>query len=202
MKIEAKDYVGFLTGNLEELSLSILPLWHPLGFVSCVIKQNENVTLRVHFWPRGERRVKTPDWPIHTHSYFLSSYVLEGSIRDVRYKTIANGQYIAYSVRYFEGGSEICQTAEKVGVASIVDESRRAGESYEVDLDVFHQSIVPFEGSAVTIVALSKFTDCPPLVLGSDAEDKYPYDRTPYDKELFWENVARAVRGTLNKRVN
>ena len=158
--------------------------------------------MRVHLWPKGERRVKNPDWPIHTHSYFLSSIVLQGNIRDIQYNSIEGGQNVVYSVSYFEGGSEITQTAEKVGVVPLVDELRCEGDSYEVDLDVFHQSVVPVDRSAVTLVALSKFTDSPPLVLGSPAEEKYPYDRTPYDKDLFWGEATGVVKDTLIKRVN
>lgn len=202
MKIEAKDHFNFLSDNLRKLESTVVPLWHPLGFVSCVIKQTEEFTLRVHLWPKGERRVKNPDWPIHTHSYFLSSFVLQGDIRDIRYKSIEDGQNVVYSVRYFQGGSEITQTEEKVGVVPLVDELRCEGDSYEVDLDVFHQSVVPIEQSAVTLVALSNFTDSPPLVLGSPADKRYPYDRTPYDKDLFWESVSGAVSVNINNRVN
>lgn len=202
MKIEAKDHFNFLSENMKEIASTSVPLWHPLGFVSCIIKQTEEFTLRVHFWPKGERRVKNPDWPIHTHSYFLSSYVLQGGIRDIRYKSIEGGQNVVYSVRYFEGGSEITQTADKVGVVPLVDELRCEGDSYVVDLNVFHQSVVPVDQSAVTLVALSNFTDSPPLVLGTPAKERYPYERTPFDKEFFWERVSMAVTGTLNKRVN
>lgn len=202
MKIDAKSQFIFLSEKLKELASTVVPLWHPLGFVSCVIKQTEEFTLRVHFWPKGERRVKNPDWPIHTHSYFLSSFVLKGAVRDIRYKSIEGGENVVYSVRYFEGGSEITQTSDKVGVVPLVDELRCEGDSYVVDLNVFHQSVVPFQESAVTLVALSNFTNSPPLVLGSPAEERYPYDRAPYDKGLFWESVSGAVSETLNKRVN
>lgn len=199
MKIEAKNYLGFLYENINELRSKAVPLWHPLGFVSCIIKETQNYTLRVHFWPKGERRVKNPDWPIHTHSYFLSSFVLRGSVRDIRYKTIDGGQGVIYSVRYFNGGSEITQTEKEIGVVPIVDELRNSGDSYEVGLDVFHQSVVEKESSAVTLVALSQFVDSPPLVLGSSAEEKYPYDRKPYDKDAFWDQVSMAVADALNK---
>lgn len=202
MKIEAKNYFEFLAKNLDELSSTIDPFWHPLGFVSCIIKKNEQVTLRVHYWPKGERRVKNPDWPIHNHSYFLSSYILLGNVRDIRFKATEGSQYLAYSVKYCDGGSAINQTAEKFSVEPIVDELRKAGDSYEVDSSVFHQSIVPKDSSAVTLVALSQFTDSPPIVLGSRGEESYPYERMPYSKDVFWENVSIAVRGKPMKRVN
>ncbi len=199
MKTKASSYLSFLSDNIEELRASSTPLWHPLGFVSCIIKQDKDHTIRVHLWPESERRVKNPDWPIHTHAYYLSSYVLEGSIRDVRYETIENGDYVAYAVRYFKGGSEISQTKGRVGVKAVIDESRAEGESYEVAINVFHQSSVPVDRSAITLVALSNFSDSPPLVLGSLAADKYPYDRTPYDKNVFWQRVSDAIEKTLNK---
>lgn len=202
MKIDAKSHFTFLSENLKKLASTTVPLWHPLGFVSCIIKQTEEFTLRVHFWPKGERRVKNPDWPIHTHSYFLSSFVLKGTVRDIQYKSIEGGENVVYSVRYFEGGSEITQSSSRVGVVQLVDKLRHEGDSYVVDLNVFHQSVIPSQESAVTLVALSNFTNSPPLVLGSSAEERYPYDRTPYDKGFFWESVSSAVSETLNKRVS
>lgn len=198
MKIEAKDFINYLENNLSDLRSTCSPLWHPLGFVSCIIKEEKDYVIRVHYWPNGERRVKNPDWPIHTHSYNLSSYVINGGVQDLQYKKNVTGEHIIYSVRYFEGGSEIIQTENTMGIDVLVDEVRCAGEQYNVALDTFHQSVVPFDRSAVTIVALSSFSDDAPLVLGAPGQDSYPYDRTSFDKEEFWIEVTNGLKLSNN----
>src|SRR4051794_32516353 len=107
MKIEAASFIAYLSKEIPLLEVTCAPLWHPLGFVSCVIKESKgDHVVRLHYWPKGERRVKNPDWPIHTHSYHLSSYVLCGVVRDLQYQR-SSGDRSIYAVKYFEGGSEI-----------------------------------------------------------------------------------------------
>lgn len=87
MKAEFSDTLNFLHENLENFSSTLVPLWHPLGFVSCVIDElPSSHVVRVHYWPKSQRRVKNPDWPIHTHTYRLRSLVLAGEVRDIQYR--------------------------------------------------------------------------------------------------------------------
>lgn len=186
MQIEAKHFLEFLSGNLPILIEKCQPLWHPLGFVSCAIKEESDHIVRVHYWPNGERRVKNPDWPIHTHTYKLSSFILSGYVRDIQYTTLVGEDYSIYKVRYFEGGSEIIRSEESTVIVAEVDEIRHCGEQYYVERGVFHQTHVEFDKSALTIVALSDLSNDTPLVLGKYAEPSYPYDRVPFNRELFW----------------
>lgn len=194
MKIEARDHLDFLRQNIGHLASSIQPLWHPLGFASCVIREIKgDHTLRVHFWPSKERRTKNPDWPIHTHSYALSSLILQGRIEDIQYKTSEGNEYIVYQVAYSKLNSEIIKTQECVEIFETTTLIRSAGEQYSVERGVFHQSKVDFNSSAVTLVAISDFSNEPPLVLGRPGEIRYPYDRTPFDRDLFWSNVRDSI---------
>ena len=102
MKTEASSFVPYLASDLPHLRRTCTPLWHPLGFVSCVIKDDANeATVRVHYWPKGERRVKNPDWPIHTHTYDLSSFILAGRIRDLQYRVRSGEALTVYEVSYY-----------------------------------------------------------------------------------------------------
>jgi hypothetical protein len=194
MKINALDHINFLLDNIDALASSIQPLWHPLGFVSCVIRDEPGeLTLRVHYWPPNDRRTKNPDWPVHTHSYALSSLVMRGTIEDIQYKTSAGDDFKIYSVSYFNGNSEIRSTGKNTNALKCISESRTEGEQYRVERGVFHQSAVKFTESAVTFVALSEPSSEPPLVLGGDGEQRYPYDRTPFNKEQFWSAVKDAI---------
>jgi len=203
MRIEFADLLEFISKNFEELSSELIPLWHPLGFVSCVVEEvPSSHTVRLHYWPKGERRVKNPDWPIHTHSYVLTSLVLSGQVRDLQYRTIPGSQSWIYSVNYFKGGSEIVRTSEAVELLSKTDEIRISGEQYKVPRGVFHQTEVPIDKSAVTLVVLTDHGVEAPMVLGAKQAEKYPYDRVPFDSNCFWNAIHEALTYHLTKTVN
>lgn len=194
MKTDISEVFGFLRNNLKSLASSVIPLWHPLGFVSCVIGQApSSYVARVHYWPPGERRVKNPDWPIHTHTYALRSLVLAGDVRDIQYRVEPGDQWCVYSVNYYDGGSEIVKTLEEVDATTVVDEIRTAGIQYEVRRGIYHQTLVAQEHSAVTLVLLTDHCSEAPRVLGSKAAAKYPYDRVPFHHGRFWGAVGEAV---------
>lgn len=194
MKIEAADQVAYLAEQIERLSQECQPLWHPLGFASCVIKEIKgHHTIRVHYWPPNQRRTKNPDWPIHTHSYHLSSFVLKGSVRDIQYEVTDGDDHYVYEVRYHQGNSEIIKTDKIASISESINTTQTARCQYHVSRGVFHQSRVDFSESAVTLVALSEFGNDPPLVLGAPGDYRYPYDRTSFDKVAFWSEVRRAL---------
>lgn len=201
MKINAFDNLNFLLDNIDCLTIDIQPLWHPLGFASCVIKKDiSNFILRVHYWPTNMRRTKNPDWPIHTHSYTLSSLVLNGSIEDIQYETAPGDEYTLYKVAYINEDSEIINTNKKINIFKKISKIRTKGDQYRVERGVFHQSNVKFTESAVTLVALSEPSNEAPLVLGKSEEFRYPYDRTPFDKELFWSAVRYSIEDLIHQK--
>lgn len=201
MKINARDNVHFLLENIDRLAVSVQPLWHPLGFASCVIKEVVGeVILRVHYWPQNERRTKNPDWPVHTHSYTLSSLVLHGNIEDIQYETTEGDEFALYQGTYFNGDSEINRLGRRVRISECISKTHVKGGQYRVERGVFHQSSVKLSESAVTFVALSESTTDAPLVLGGDGEHKYPYDRTPFNQEIFWSAVRESIESLTNLR--
>jgi hypothetical protein len=194
MKTDPISYLGFLEENLASLSSECQPLWHPLGFSSCVIKSDiPGQVLRVHFWPPGERRTKNPDWPIHTHSYKLSSLVLQGTIHDIQYKRYEGDDFVVYEVTYDNGNSKISQSGRHISISESTNLIQEAGCQYTVLREVFHQSRVSFDSSAVTLVSLSDMTADTPLVLGINGDDSYPYERKLFPKDRFWDAVKTAI---------
>jgi hypothetical protein len=186
----------FLSRNFESLCNSVIPLWHPLGFVSAVIFETEKATARVHYWPPHLRRVKNPDWPIHTHSYDLDSKVLLGGVCDQQYEPETGVDWVVFEVAYFEGGSKIIETNERTSLTTLVNDVRVAPDSYSVPRGRYHQTTVPEEAAAVTLCVQSNQTPLAPRVLGSSGTMRtYPYDRIPFDEVEFW----GVVRGALGK---
>lgn len=198
MKTEIPDLLSFLRENFGSLSADLVPLWHPLGFVSCVIDEvSSSHIARVHYWPEGERRVKNPNWPIHTHTYRLQSLVLAGAVRDLQYRVQPGTELCEYSVSYYSGGSEIVRTPNEVDTFAKVDELRLPGSRYEVPRGVYHQTLVPHEQSAVTLVLLTDHGSDAPKVLGTKLAERYPYDRVSFDRERFWDAINNALENQL-----
>lgn len=198
MEASVRSALPFLRRELPRLKRDFVPLWHPLGFVSCIIyEESKFLTIRVHYWPPGKRRVKNPDWPIHTHCYDLSSLILLGCVQDIQYGTRTGDSYTVYNVNYYEGGSEIVDTRSNISLVETVNETRVAGEQYVVNRGIYHQTLVQKNECAVTVVVLSNFSEEAPKVLGTSAAVRYPYDRRPFDKYCFWGAVTRALEATV-----
>ena len=199
MRIRASSQIDYLRDNISTLTKTCEPFWHPLGFVSCVIRDEPDCRVRVHYWPKGERRPKKPDWPIHTHVYDLSSLVLMGRVRDMQYREKIGSDFSVYSVSYSGDDSSITNVRRKLSVDLLVNQYHVAGEEYSIPVGSFHQTYVPEEESAVTLVALSNFQHTEPLVLGTPGDQSYPYIRTPFDNTRFWTCVDKAVRDFVPK---
>jgi hypothetical protein len=194
MKIDVRSQLPYLRENFSALNSRAQPLWHPLGFVSCIIRDEEKYTTRVHYWPKNERRHKNPNWPIHTHAYVLDSLVLEGRVRDIQYRQGEGSEYTIYSVSYSDQNSTIDRTDQHISIEYLVDDVRESGEEYSVPIGTFHQTLVPTNESAITLVVISRFGSVNPLVLGAAENESYPYDRVEYDKLVFWNRVRRAIK--------
>jgi hypothetical protein len=197
MKIEARSKLQFLRDNFARLPQQAHPLWHPLGFVSCVIDTIDDVsTTRIHLWPSGERRTKNPDWPIHTHRYHLSSLILSGRVRDRQYRIVDGKDYSIYEVEYFNYDSSIRENSRRASAVLIADEIYDAGQQYSVSAGIFHQSIVELDSTALTLVVQSEITQEAPIVLGKASGQTYPYDRVEYDGKAFWSTVEECLKTT------
>src|SRR5919106_6168094 len=60
-------------------------VWHPLGQMYIKLGKFDKKTLRLHIWLRKKPKIDLLTSPIHNHTWFLTSYILCGSIinRDI-----------------------------------------------------------------------------------------------------------------------
>jgi len=116
-----------------------------------------------------------------------------GRVRDVQYREKSGSEYAVYSVSYKDADSSIGRTDRDLSIELSVDQYHVAGEQYFVPVGSFHQTMVPSDETALTLVALSSFQDKVPLVLGQPGDQSYPYNRIPFDQETFWSTVEQAL---------
>lgn len=200
MRPELIEAAQWVRANISSLSNEVQPLWHPLGFVSCIVSTDVSGNVfRLHYWPQNERRPKKPDWPIHTHLFDLSSLVLAGSIRDKQYRTIAGTQFQPFEVEYVGEDSSIRQSGDTVDILAISESELLPHSCYSVASGVFHESYVQMETEAATLVCCKNHSKKPPIVLGPTAEflaevvKKFSYDRFPYDPIIFWRRISETL---------
>ena len=196
MKTELSAQIEYLHKNFSVLAQTCQPLWHPLGFVSCEVRKKGGYMVRLHYWPKCERRGKNPNWPIHTHVYNLVSRVLGGRVRNIQYRETKGEEFKVYLVEYFGDQSAIGLTDERTSIEKVKDEIIDAGKEYSVEVGTFHETVVDFGEAAWTLVVLSDVVAIEPKVLGVSGGRCYRYDRVEFDKLLFWtemKNVLQSV---------
>jgi len=145
--------------------------WHPLGFIIIKLFNSTDFDYRLHIWPKGLRRPKTPDWPIHNHVFDLESIVLSGAVGSEAYSISCDespeGRYRAYMVKYTSEGSDLVPSSTLVNLRSDGVTWTNQGEKYQVPKGSFHRSIVNSDVFAATLVRTSsKSVLDMPIVLG------------------------------------
>ncbi len=155
--------------------------WHPTGFVVLRLHSDAAGDLRLHVWPSAARRYGDPRWPIHDHTWNLSSEVLCGTVtsRDYTVTDDPNGEACLYAVDYASArDSALIRSERFVRVVPTPPRTLRPTEPYEVAAGDFHASEVDPGDLAATLVA-TRLTDRPhPWVVGpSDGPATVPVER-------------------------
>jgi GrpB-like predicted nucleotidyltransferase (UPF0157 family) len=165
------------------------PLWHPLGFVSCTICAGLGWALKVHVWPKGSRRAKQPNWPIHDHLFRIDSRLLQGSIRNRVYEVRAGESLEMYSVDYESKASTLVPTGRFVDVTLARSAIQATDSRYVVELGEFHHSYVPTNALAASVVLKTARIEAHPFVIGrrqTTAAQLPLYERATYPPDVFW----------------
>lgn len=199
MRTKAIGALKKIQNEIGVLSVEVLPLWHPLGFVSCVVFKENNIVTRLHYWPKDERKPKKPNWPIHTHIFKLSSLILSGSLRDVQYHRFPGNDYAAYQVQYMGEDSILVEKGEKCRIGIVRDSILYPHGFYYIEEGVFHESKVDLHQETLTLAQCFEYSSDEPIVLapvtecaGSDVSS-LQYIRQPYNSGLFWERVGSLI---------
>lgn len=179
---------------LAELSRNArgVPLWHPLGFVSCTMASGPDWALKVHLWPKSRRLTKRPNWPIHDHVYRIDSRILQGSIRNRVYTVNPGSRFELYSVDYENKASSLLPSGTRVDISIASSTSLSVDSRYRIELGTFHHSYVAQTALAASLVLKTLRTSVGPYVVGRPYSSKIRlplYAREPYPSDVFWRLV-------------
>lgn len=146
---EAMDFLR------SEASLNLLR-YHPLGFIDCVLSDTSEERIQLHIWDQLLSARQDPPNICHSHGWQLRSLVLVGQIVDETYDVRAdpNGEYEIYEVRYSSGISISASIEhEPVGIMLERSDPISAGEDYEIESSVFHNTAVGRYPAVTLLVA-------------------------------------------------
>jgi hypothetical protein len=182
-----------------------LPNEHVLGFVHCRLGEFEGRTVRLHIWPKENRELMDPVWPVHTHHWTISSAVIAGHVLNETFEVQRDlgGTSQLYRVEYSKGGlSERRKTGDRVSVARQSRERWDAGAVYEIPLKTYHSTTVPDGLFAATVIVTGQQTRDLPLVVGDAAgDDRYEYRVRPTDHGR-WRGLLAELNASMALRDN
>ncbi len=178
-KIDWESAVRVIAGLPAELEAHR----HPLGFWHVSLGNTSEGTIRLHLWPRSSRYPQAPHWPIHTHTFDLQSIVLVGSIENRLYttQTAHDGSHRVYEVNYSEADSVLRDTGRIVQASLSGCSAVTARQGYRVSVSEFHETAVPDNCFAATLVLAKQVSrsEAVPLVLGDlHGLSEYRYSRS------------------------
>jgi len=154
---------------------------HPLGFLSCTLLSEGSRRLRLHYWPVGGAFQQSADCQIHDHLFDLNSWVLEGLIENIEYKTSLTGdEHALYEASYNGDTSVLKKTKATLRLEAARRQSFRAGERYSVAAGVLHQTVRRGDKPATTVLVTDDRSRSAPLVVGPlNGKKRYSYEREP-----------------------
>ena len=162
--------------NLEEFS----GRWNPVGFMVFPLGLHETLgSLRLHFWPRGERKVSAHRPNIHNHAWHLASKVLRGVYRDTLFtvqeahENETEGTLGVYTSRFTSSGTDILSTSGQRAFA--LPYNRRlipAGNVHDIEAGTYHLPNIRADELVATLVVDSPAMDLHTRVLiNEDSEE-------------------------------
>jgi hypothetical protein len=133
---------------------------HPLGFLCLPVERSGDLGVCLHIWTPEVRPAPSTTSPVHCHSWDLLSFVLYGTVRNVRIDVegpAGGAPQQVFEVVSHGDVDELRATGRAVHCAPGRSTAHRTGESYTLPAGVFHSTLIEGGRDAAT-VALGRQT--------------------------------------------
>lgn len=193
------QWASGVLGEVGHNRTSVVGVRHPLGFVCLPVKRTDEAGICVHVWSDSLARASPTTSMTHAHSWDLISYVLYGSVRNVRNDVIDDPDEAAYrvfEVRSGGGVDEMRETPRLVRCEIRAVELSHRGDMYSLDAGVFHTTVV--QGEAATVALGSSRRGVMDLSLGGIDMKTHRVRRQRCDRDET-AHAARVVTERLAK---
>jgi hypothetical protein len=161
--------------------------WHPNGFVVFRIGDAGSLgQLRLHVWPKGDRRGVAGHPEIHSHNWDLASLVLAGTYTDELYAFDDDAEHFhAHAVSYDGGGDSLTPTGDQVGMRRDATREVAQGSFHFIPAGVPHRTRIDPGDLVVTLVVMGPLRPLEMVVAGPAPFSMYRRIReTPDDVAL------------------
>lgn len=156
----AGDVLGGILGGLAAGAPPVPAVRHPLGFLCLPVERSGDLGVCLHIWTPEVRPAPSTTSPVHCHSWDLLSFVLYGTVRNVRMDVRdAAGRPPQQVFEVVSRGDmdELRATGRAVHCSPGRSTAHRTGESYTLPAGVFHSTLIE-DGRDAATVALGRQT--------------------------------------------
>ncbi|NKZ05135.1 hypothetical protein [Actinomadura latina] len=133
---------------------------HPLGFLCLPVERSGDLGVCLHIWTPEVPPAPSTTSPVHCHSWDLLSFVLYGTVRNVRVdveEAAGRAPQQVFEVVSHGDVDELRATGRAVRCAPGRSAAHGTGESYTLPAGVFHSTLIESGQDAAT-VALGRQT--------------------------------------------
>jgi hypothetical protein len=152
---------GVLGGVLDGVAAGRSPVpavRHPLGFLCLPVERSGDLGVCLHIWTPEVRPAPSTTSLVHCHSWDLLSFVLYGTVRNVRMDiggASGGTEQQVFEVVSQDGLDELKATGRAVHCSPGASSTHRTGESYTLPAGVFHSTLIE-EGKDAATIALGR----------------------------------------------
>lgn len=157
-QIELREMVRTGVSSIVQRARHAPAAWHPNGFVVFTLGAHPLGNLRLHIWPAMHRKLRGAEANVHTHVWDLCSTVLSGTYGERIFHVVGDteGEEVhAAEIDYLRDPDVL--TA--VGTTSLQSAAVRTfgrGELHMVPAGIAHETIIPLDRYASTLLLTSK----------------------------------------------
>ncbi|WP_433478525.1 hypothetical protein ACQPZP_16715 [Spirillospora sp. CA-142024] len=150
-----------LDGVLDDVAAGRSPVpavRHPLGFLCLPVERSGDFGVCLHIWTPEVRPAPSTTSPVHCHSWDLLSFVLYGTVRNVRMDVgegTGGAAQQVFEVISQDDLDELRATGRAVHCSPGLSSTHRTGESYTLPAGVFHSTLIE-DGMDAATVALGR----------------------------------------------
>lgn len=160
---------------------SVAAVWHPLGCLYIEIFRNAMRSVRIHVWGVREGRCSGSNISVHSHDFYLHSYVITGVIENRIYtKKTGIPTYQLYDIEYYGDVNILRPTGHYLRYEATTCQRVHRGEMYSIPPGQFHSVRVFGDGIVTTFVVADFQPERRGRLLGPiDGRDNVRTKRTP-----------------------
>ena len=203
LRLNCTEILKFIEINIETIPAK----WNPLGFIVFQLGiDTSGNSLRLHVWPKNNRKISTHAPGIHCHAWYLTSLMLKGGYVDKHYNAIEYG-YLEekerieknllrkFILNYHENGTtSLINRGECVDIVLRDVIIARKGTIQNIKDSIFHAPDVPLDQDVVTLVIDSAQLGYPTTALLNCDQD-FPTN----SRKLVTQHERNSVRILLNE---